>query len=73
MKMVQLTPTNSGAISVVASLQYQSPNTIATGNATGNNLDYFDVRYFTEPHDSRLIEAKIEEYSTTLQYTITPR
>ena len=33
----------------------------------------FDIKYFTLPQDIRLIDAKSDNYTTTLQYEITPQ
>lgn len=50
-----------------------SSQLIATGGTTQGNNVYYDIKYFTSPNDERLIDAKSEEYSTTLQYEITPQ
>lgn len=33
----------------------------------------YDIKYFTLPQDNRLINAKSDDYTTTLQYEITPQ
>lgn len=50
-----------------------SSQTIATGSSTQGSSVYYDMKYFTAPNDERLINAKSEDYSTTLQYEITPQ
>ncbi|RKT02041.1 hypothetical protein [Chryseobacterium defluvii] len=50
-----------------------SPQLIATGYNTHGSKVYYDIKYFTGPSDERLINAKSEEYSTTIQYEITPQ
>lgn len=45
-----------------------------TNNSSTNSKSYkYDIRYFTLPQDMRLINAKSDDYSTTLQYEITPQ
>lgn len=46
---------------------------IATGLQSKGSPVYYDIRYATKPNDVTLIESKMEEYSTTLQYEITPQ
>lgn len=47
--------------------------TLAKGNVSQNVTYNYDVKYFTLPLDEQFINAKPTEYSTTLQYEITPQ
>ena len=47
--------------------------TLAKGNASQSSIYNYDIKYFTLPQDEQLINAKPTEYSTTLQYEITPQ
>lgn len=47
--------------------------TLAKGNTMQATSYIYDIKYFTLPQDQQLINAKPEEYSTTLQYEITPQ
>jgi hypothetical protein len=47
--------------------------TLAKGNVSQNTTYNYDIKYFTLPQDEQLINAKPTEYSTTLQYEITPQ
>lgn len=47
--------------------------TLAKGNASQSTIYNYDIKYFTLPQDEQLINAKPTEYSTTLQYEITPQ
>lgn len=49
-----------------------APQLIATGGSTQNSDAYYDIRYSTKPNDERLMNVKTEEYTTTIQYEITP-
>ncbi|MEO8254222.1 MAG: hypothetical protein ABI554_07510 [Flavobacterium sp.] len=45
-----------------------------TNTSSTNNKAYrYDIKYFTVGQDLRLINAKSDNYSTTLQYEITPQ
>ncbi len=46
---------------------------IATGASTQGAQVYFDMMYATKPNDINLINAKPEQYTTTLQYEIVPQ
>lgn len=46
---------------------------VASGSSTGNVQAYFDIHYATQPNDATLFSAEMEEYTTTLQYEITPQ
>lgn len=47
---------------------------IASGLAIqNNNTGYYDIKYSTQANDINLYQAKMETYSTVLQYEITPQ
>lgn len=46
---------------------------IASGNATQGAPVYYDIIYKSKPNDSSFITSEIDEYTTTLQYEITPQ
>lgn len=50
-----------------------SPQLIATGGSTKGSNVYYDIKYSTNANDERLINARMEEYTTTLQYEIIPQ
>lgn len=47
--------------------------TLAQSSSSQNTSYGYDIKYFTVPQDERLINAKPEDYSTTLQYEIIPQ
>ncbi|MDR6513613.1 hypothetical protein [Chryseobacterium camelliae] len=49
------------------------PQLVAKGSYTQGSSVYFDINYSTSPNDQRFITAKPADYSTTLQYEITPQ
>lgn len=46
---------------------------IASGISTQGIAGYYDIKYTTQPNDAVLFQAKMDEYSTVLQYEITPQ
>lgn len=46
---------------------------IASGNATQGAPVYYDIVYKSKPNDSNFITSEVDEYTTTLQYEITPQ
>lgn len=70
---LNLTPVSGNTGNVYPILLSASPQLIATGGSTGNASVYYDIRYSTKANDERVINAKSEEYSTTLQYEIIPQ
>lgn len=46
---------------------------VSNGPSTNNNPSYYDIQYWTSPSDNNLIEAVMDEYTTTLLYEITPK
>lgn len=46
---------------------------ISNETSTGSQARLYDIRYFTQPNDNRLLKAVPENYQTTLMYTITPQ
>ncbi|MEY8760018.1 hypothetical protein [Chryseobacterium tongliaoense] len=63
----------SGKGNVYPVLLSASPQLIATGSSTQGSSVYYDIKYSTGANDERFINAKTEEYSTTLQYEIIPQ
>ena len=47
--------------------------TLVKGNTTQGTTYNYDIKYFTLPQDEQFINAKSTEYSTSLQYEITPQ
>ncbi|NIF06480.1 hypothetical protein F3J23_13610 [Chryseobacterium sp. Tr-659] len=70
---LDLTPVSGNKGNVYSVLLSASPQLIATGGSTGNSSVYYDIKYSTKANDERVINAKSEEYSTTLQYEIIPQ
>jgi hypothetical protein len=50
-----------------------SSQTLAQAISSQNTSYNYDIKYFTSPQDERLINAKPEDYATTLQYEIMPQ
>lgn len=53
-----------------------SPNlqtVLANLAPTGSQPHQFDIRYFTQPNDARLLNAKPDTYKTTIMYTLIPQ
>jgi len=65
-----LNPQNQTVFPVALSTNSQI---LLKGNTTQTTLYSYDIKYFTSPLDQQLINAKSEDYSTTLQYEITPQ
>lgn len=70
---ILLTPSGDGSVTTVKKALSQYPQVILTGSSTDKQPVFFDLNYRTNPNDQRLIQAKPEEYSTILQYELTPR
>lgn len=68
-----LNPTSQNTGNVYPVSLSASPQLIATGSSTQGSSVYYDIKYFTGSNDERLIDAKSEDYSTTIQYEITPQ
>lgn len=62
--------TNQRIFPIVLSAAYQ---TLAQTNSAKNMSFRYDIKYFTMAQDGRLINAKPDDYTTTLQYEITPQ
>lgn len=50
-----------------------APQKVAAGNGTNGLPVYFDLRYATKPNDPLLVQAKMDQYTATLQYEIIPQ
>lgn len=62
---------NSGAVFPV--WLSASSQKIASGVSTQATPVYYDINYASKSNDINLITAKMEQYTTTLQYEITPQ
>lgn len=70
--MVQLNSTSGSMTSSTEAWLSAVFQKIATGSSSSTAV-YYDIIYSTKPNDLSLIEAKMENYTTTLQYEITPQ
>lgn len=68
-----LSPVSDNKGNVYPVLLSASPQLIATGSSTKGSNVYYDIKYSTNADDERFINARTEEYSTTLQYEIIPQ
>lgn len=58
----------------ISPIKLSSSNQILVQANSTTKTDYrYDIKYFTLPQDTRLINAKSDNYATTLQYEITPQ
>ncbi|MEF9478713.1 hypothetical protein OWR28_14300 [Chryseobacterium sp. 1B4] len=62
---------NMGTVNTI--LLSTAPQLIANGGSTQNSDVYYDMRYSTKPNDERFINARSEDYTTTIQFEITPQ
>ena len=69
-RLQPLTPDNQEISPIRLSVNSQ---TLAKGNVSQTTNYTYDIKYYTLPEDEQLINAKPEDYSTTLQYEITPQ
>ncbi len=70
---VELIPAQSGTSTVIPISLSNTSQKISEGTSTGNAQRSFHIKYSTNPGDSRLLNAKMEQYSTTLEFQIIPR
>lgn len=70
---MQLLPAQSNTAKTNVIELSNASQIIANGPSTSKNPVYYDIEYWTNPGTPILIEAKMTEYSTTLQYEITPK
>jgi hypothetical protein len=69
----RLTP-SSGNNAMVYPISLASfPQLVAKGAYTQGSNMYYDINYSTNSNDQRFMNAKKEDYSTTLQFEITPQ
>jgi hypothetical protein len=68
-----LLSTASGNQNVFPIVLSVSNQVLAHGSSSNGAAYNYDIKYFTLPQDERLINAKSDNYSTTLQYEITPQ
>lgn len=70
---LSLTPVSTNQASVFSVALSSNAQKIASGSSTQSAQVYFDVVYATKLNDTNLINAKPEQYTTTLQYEIVPQ
>ncbi|WBV58247.1 hypothetical protein PFY10_07285 [Chryseobacterium daecheongense] len=70
---MDLTPVADNKGNVYPVTLSATPQLIATGGSTKGSNVYYDIRYSTNANDERLINARSEEYTTTIQYEIIPQ
>lgn len=70
---LNLIPISGNMGTVYTVLLSTAPQIIAAGSSTQNTEVYYDMKYSTKPNDQRFINAKAEDYTTTLQFEITPQ
>jgi hypothetical protein len=70
---LNLIPISGNMGTVYTVLLSTAPQIIAAGSSTQNTDVYYDMKYSTKPNDQRFINAKAEDYTTTLQFEITPQ
>lgn len=71
-KMV-LSPVSGNTGSVFPVSLSTSSQLVAKGGTTQSTDVYYDIKYSTSANDNRFVQAKMEDYATTLQYEITPQ
>ena len=64
-------PINSGVGGTIA-LSENAQTVFSATNST-NNPRLFNIRYFTQPNDERMMNAEPANYETTLMYTLVPQ
>lgn len=70
---LQLTPAQSGNATVNQISLSASSQKVSEGLSTNNSVRSFHLKYSTIPGDHRLINAKMEKYSTILEFQIIPK
>lgn len=70
---VELIPAQSGTSTVIPILLSGTSQKISEGTSTNNAQRSFHIKYSTAPGDNRLINAKMEQYTTILEFQIIPR
>ncbi|WP_426478505.1 hypothetical protein ACP3T3_03295 [Chryseobacterium sp. CBSDS_008] len=71
--LLNLIPVSGNMGNVYTVLLSTVPQLIANGGSTQNAEVYYDMKYSTQANDERFINAKAEDYTTTLQFEITPQ
>jgi hypothetical protein len=64
-------PNNSGVGGTIP-LSENAQTVFSTTNLN-NQARLFNIRYFTQPNDERMLQAKPASYETTLMYTLVPQ
>lgn len=70
---MSLAPSTGATATVFPIVLSAGMQKIANGTSTQGKMAYYDIKYATQPNDITLLQAKMEEYSTVLQYEITPQ
>lgn len=70
---LSLIPVSTNQASVFPVALSANAQKIASGPSTQSAQVYFDIVYATKVNDANLINAKPEQYTTTLQYEIVPQ
>lgn len=70
---IELQPSSGNQASVYVKPISSLPQVISFGKSTNKLPVHYSIRYYTSPNDLRLTQSKMDEYSTTLQYEITPQ
>jgi hypothetical protein len=69
----RLTPSSGNNATVYPISLASFPQLVAKGAYTQGSNVYYDINYSTNSNDQRFMNAKKEDYSTTLQFEITPQ
>lgn len=70
---LSLTPDSGNSASIFPISLSAIPQNIASGGSTQNLPASFSINYGSKPNDVNLFNAQMEQYTTTLQYEITPK
>ncbi|MCX8534084.1 hypothetical protein [Chryseobacterium luquanense] len=70
---LRLQPLSQGTQTIYPLTLSSTSQILAKGNASQNTTFNYDLVYYSLAQDQQLINAKPGEYSTTLQYEITPQ
>lgn len=68
-----LASTSTGSQRIFPIVLSAANQTLVQTNTDATMSYRYDIKYFTLPQDARLINAKSDDYTTTLQYEITPQ
>lgn len=68
-----LNPVSGNTGSVFPISLSTSSQLVAKGGTTQSANVYYDIKYSTSANDNRFVQAKMEDYATTIQYEIIPQ